>query len=647
MAVAPWPVRNRRRAIGLLVTLFFLPVFTSHKTFSTVHELQQRAYPWYDPQHPTKNPYYVQTDQAAVYYPWKVLTRNNLREHGDLPLWDPQSFVGHPLYANSQTGLAYPPRLILAELVSPSWVHDLYLMFHIWLGGPRCSPSSRSSVPASAGALLSGVAWVVRQALSPRSGSSSRITRSCLRCSHSSCCASTDGTRAARRRARRRGSAPRRHLRRRQPRGCAPVFCFRVRLRRQFEPHTARLRMEAARYQATICGRCRAPWLGCGPVAAAAVALLPFLALQSRYAWEPFTLAENLKLGKVVPGDLLHTFVPADLPLTSMNTAGSSARSPGSSPSSGSFAVVPARGLRARDRDLSSPVLLGTAVPVARVQRDSEAQLCRRTRPPAVRLGLRRGDPRRPRPGRRGRNRSSPQRALGCTPGTPDTPSARSESDPAVTTGCRRSVGARGRGAGWRRRLDARRPACGRGVSGPDGRTTIRVHADANPPFQARSAGQLFPDTPAITAVRQAIGPAPGGDRVLPLTGPTGGPPASVPLVWATSLTLDLPSAGGYESALPTDTADLWRFVAGESLNTIRRNQIASRSGRILPKARGWNCSETWRCCRVDGAQRLLLAGTARGLAPARDVPRPRRRRVRGPRPAPASVPGRPRRSRR
>ena len=97
---------------------------------------------------------------------------------------------------------------------------------------------------------------------------------------------------------------------------------------------------------------------------------------------------------------------------------------------------------------------------------------------------------------------------------------------------------------------------------------------DANPPFQARSGSQLFPDTPAITAVRQAIGPAPGRDRVLPLTGPTGGPPASVPLVWATSLALDLPSAGGYESALPTDTADLWRFVAGESLGRIRRNQI-------------------------------------------------------------------------
>jgi hypothetical protein len=68
---------------GLLVVVFFAPIFTSHKTFSTVHQLQQRAYPWYDPQHPTKNPYYVQTDQAAVYYPWEVLTDNSLKEHGD------------------------------------------------------------------------------------------------------------------------------------------------------------------------------------------------------------------------------------------------------------------------------------------------------------------------------------------------------------------------------------------------------------------------------------------------------------------------------------------------------------------------------------------------------------------------------------
>jgi Bacterial membrane protein YfhO len=102
---------------------------------------------------------------------------------------------------------------------------------------------------------------------------------------------------------------------------------------------------------------------------------------------------------------------------------------------------------------------------------------------------------------------------------------------------------------------------------------------DANPPFQARSGSQLFPDTPAVAAVRQAIGPAPGRDRVLPLTGPTGGPPATVPLVWATSLALDLPSGSGYESALPTDTADLWRFVAGESLTAIRRNQIRAAFG--------------------------------------------------------------------
>ena len=51
---------------GLLVALFFLPVFTSHKTFSTVHELQQRAYPWYDPQHPTKNPYYTEALVSAA-----------------------------------------------------------------------------------------------------------------------------------------------------------------------------------------------------------------------------------------------------------------------------------------------------------------------------------------------------------------------------------------------------------------------------------------------------------------------------------------------------------------------------------------------------------------------------------------------------
>ena len=582
----PWLSRRGQYAtaaalIGLLVLLFFLPVFTSQKTFSTVHELQQRAYPWYDPQHPTKNPYYVQTDQAAVYYPWEVLTHNNLREHGDLPLWDPQSFAGHPLYANAQTGLAYPPRLILAELVSPSWVHDLYLMFHIWLGGLAMFALLKEFGARFAGALLSGVAWAfssfsafwiqlenyaVVLALLPfvvlcihrwharRSwralavgglllgvifvGGSPEISLPCfvLAFAYAACLSLTRLVSGWRQLA----------IRQRLVAAAAPVA------------------------------------LGVVALAVAAVALLPFLALQSRYARESFTLAENLKLGegKVVPGDFLHTIVPADLPLTTTNTSvfiGSIAgllaiigfvrRRPGAGLARGTviflllfFSVPPFQWL------------VYNAIPRLNYVGGLGRTLFVWVFAVAVLAGLGLDTMVAILRSRRGRWTAAPD-----APAALDAPPA---SDPRRDD---RLPWERWSARSWRRLAPAAQRAGPAIVAGAcvvlTAAQLLVYMRDANPPFQARSGNQLFPDTPAIAAVRQAIGPAPGRDRVFPLTGPTGGPPATVPLVWATSLALDLPSASGYESALPTDTVDLWRFVAGESLTAIRRNQIRAAFG--------------------------------------------------------------------
>jgi hypothetical protein len=558
---------------GLLVLVFFSPIFTSHKTFSTVHELQQRAYPWYDPQHPTKNPYYVQSDQAAVYYPWEVLTDNNLRTHGDLPLWDPQSFAGHPLYANGQTGFAYPPRLVLANLVSPAWAHDLYLMFHLWLGGLAMFALMKEFGARFAGALLSGVAWsfssfsafwiqlenfAVVLALLP-------FVILCIHRWH------------ARRSWRALavgglllgvvfvGGSPEISL---------PCFvlafayaaCLSVtRLVVEWRHLTARKRLVIGAAPGV---------LGVVALAVAAVALLPFLALQSRYAREPFTLAENLKLGgsKVVPGDFLHTFVPVKLPLVTTNTAvfiGSIAgllaiigfvrRRPGAGLGRGIvlfliifFSVPPFQWLVYNGVPklnfvgglgrllfvwvFAAAILagLGLDTVVAAVRRRSKDWTADPAAPDPRAASNPFGDDRLP------WERWSALLRRRLAPG------ARRAAPTVVAMAC---VG-----------LTA---------------TQLLVYMrDANPPFPPRSRSHLFPDTPAITAVREAIGPTPGRERVLPLTGPTGGPPVTVPLPWATPLALDLPSAGGYESAVPKDTSDLWRFVTGESLAAIQRNPI-------------------------------------------------------------------------
>jgi Bacterial membrane protein YfhO len=554
---------------GLLVLVFFAPVFTSHKTFSTVHELQQRAYPWHDPQRPPTTPYFVQMDQAAVYYPWQVLTDKNLRQHGDLPLWDPQSFAGHPLYANAQTGFAYPPRLVLAAVVSPSWAHDLYAMFHLWLGGLAMFALLKEFGARFAGAMLSGVTWsfssfsafwvqlenyAVILALLP-------LVILCIHRWHA-------------RRSWRAiavgglllgvifiGSSPEQSL------PCF-VLAFIYTASLSLTQLVARWHQLAARQRIAIAA---APGvLSVVAVAVAAVALLPFLALQSRYAREPFTLAENLKLGKVVPGDFLHTVVPVKLPLVTTNTAVFIGSIAGILAIVGFFRRRPGAGL---GRGIVIFLILFFSVPPFQwvvynaVPRLNFVGGLGRTLfvwvfAVAILAGL-------------GldmvvavvRGRSTRWAA------DPAGPDPRTATDPH-----RDDRLPWGRWSARLRREVA--PAAARAAPAVVAVACVGITAaqllvymrDANPPFPPRSGSHLFPDTPAIGAVREAIGPAPGRERVLPLTGPTGGPPVTVPLVWATPLALDLPSAGGYESALPEDTANLWRVVMGESLAALQRN---------------------------------------------------------------------------
>jgi hypothetical protein len=564
---------------GLLVLVFFAPVFTSHKTFSTVYELQQRAYPWLDPQHPPKTPYAVQMDQAAVYYPWEVLTHNSLRQHDELPLWDPQSFAGHPLYANAQTGLAYPPRLALANLVSPSWAHDLYVLFHVWLGGLAMFALLKEFGARFSGAVLSGVAWsfssfsafwiqlenfLVVLALLPfvilfihrwharRSWRTLAVAALLLGAVFI-------------------GGSPE-----------ISLPCFVLAFTYAAFLSGTRLFSEwrqlgAGQRVAIAVAPCL---LGAVALAVASAAFLPFLALQSRYAREPFTLAENLRLGKVVPSDLLHTVVPVKLPLVSTNTAvfiGSIAgvlaiialfrRRPGAGLGRGIviflilfFAVPPFQWLvyNAIPR-LNFVGGLGRTLFVWVFGVAILAGLGLDTVIAEVRRSNRRwaGDPE--------------VSFAGAAP------SASAGDPPSV---------------GWpaelRRRVAPARAAAPAVV----GLVCIALTAaqllvymrDANPPFPPRSGSHLFPETPAIAAAREVIGRTPGRERVLPFTGPTGGPPVNVPLPWATPLALDLPSAGGYESALPTDTADLWRVVIGENPAAVERDPVRYAFGPYFAK---------------------------------------------------------------
>jgi hypothetical protein len=146
-------------SLSFLITLafiFFLPIASGH-TFSTVAGRQVSVYPWraLDPVFPD----YPQNDQADLSYPWQTFLTRSVRT-GTLPFWNPYAFGGQPFFANGSSAVLYPPKLLTAALVSPSWAHDLLSILHVVLAGVGMWLLLRELGYSWAPALLGGVAWM-------------------------------------------------------------------------------------------------------------------------------------------------------------------------------------------------------------------------------------------------------------------------------------------------------------------------------------------------------------------------------------------------------------------------------------------------------------------------------------------------------
>ena len=72
-------------------------------------------------------------DQLYENFMWKTLARRAAAA-GELPLWDPFSFCGHPLYATGQASTFYPFNLIFILLPLPL-AYTVYTWLHLWAGG--------------------------------------------------------------------------------------------------------------------------------------------------------------------------------------------------------------------------------------------------------------------------------------------------------------------------------------------------------------------------------------------------------------------------------------------------------------------------------------------------------------------------------
>ena len=142
--------------VALFVAVFFSPIVRDDATFSTVEVNQRNVYPWAGGRAPS--PFPVQSDQAQYSHPRQVFLDHALKEDGVFPLWDPYTLGGHPSLA-SGPGLAYPPRLALTVLFAPSWAHDLYLIVHLLGAGVAMFAWMKQLRVRFLGALFSAVAW--------------------------------------------------------------------------------------------------------------------------------------------------------------------------------------------------------------------------------------------------------------------------------------------------------------------------------------------------------------------------------------------------------------------------------------------------------------------------------------------------------
>lgn len=94
-------------------------------------------------------------DLQDMFYPLQTFIRETLRA-GDLPLWNPHQFAGHPVIGNPHAALFYPPNW-LAWLAGVPRGMGLVLALHTWFGAWGAACLMQNFGASRVGALLAGV----------------------------------------------------------------------------------------------------------------------------------------------------------------------------------------------------------------------------------------------------------------------------------------------------------------------------------------------------------------------------------------------------------------------------------------------------------------------------------------------------------
>ncbi len=94
-------------------------------------------------------------DFRAMFYPMTTMLHDMVRA-GELPLWNPYTYIGHPLVGNPHAALVYPATWLI-WLVGADRGLGLVLAFHVWLAAWGMAQLARGFGSTHTAALLAGV----------------------------------------------------------------------------------------------------------------------------------------------------------------------------------------------------------------------------------------------------------------------------------------------------------------------------------------------------------------------------------------------------------------------------------------------------------------------------------------------------------
>ncbi len=98
-------------------------------------------------------------DFVAMFYPLHLYIRQTVLS-GELPLWNPHQFIGHPVVGNPHAALFYPATWLM-WLVGVIRGMNLVLIFHTWLGSWGMARLARSFGASYVGSLLAGIIYAM------------------------------------------------------------------------------------------------------------------------------------------------------------------------------------------------------------------------------------------------------------------------------------------------------------------------------------------------------------------------------------------------------------------------------------------------------------------------------------------------------